>query len=203
MPDAEQPAGAVPPGDVGPDAAARTPAPHGPADPGSGRGRWSRRPADDAEARALASGLRLRILRLTLDEPLTNQEIAERLGRNPASVLHHVRTLVATGFLVAQDERRGTRGAREVPYLATGKSWYLATAPGDRGMLDAFVEEVAQVDVGDLEMTRLALRLAPTRLAEVRRRLHELLAEAAEMPSDTDAEPWSVFLALHPDRTRR
>ena len=70
-------------------------------------------------------------------------------------------------------------------------------------MLDAFVEEVAQVDVGDLEMTRLALRLAPTRLAEVRRRLHELLAEAAEMPSDTDAEPWSVFLALHPDRTRR
>ena len=55
-----------------------------------------RRPATDAEARALASGLRLRILRLTLDEALTNKEIAERVGRNPASVLHHVRTLVDT-----------------------------------------------------------------------------------------------------------
>ena len=61
-----------------------------------------RRPATEAEARALASAIRLRIMRLCLDRPLTNKEIAERLGANPATTLHHVRTLVATGFLAAQ-----------------------------------------------------------------------------------------------------
>src|SRR5215475_4607877 len=84
-----------------------------------------RRPATEAEARALASGIRMRILRLCLDRALTNKEIAALLEANPATTLHHVRTLVATGFLEAQPERRGTRGAREVPYLATGKSWVM------------------------------------------------------------------------------
>src|SRR5690554_6928560 len=77
----------------------------------------------DADARALASVLRMRILRLCLDDALTNQEIAARLGLPPANTYHHVRTLVRRGFLAAQPERVGTRGAREVPYLATRKSW--------------------------------------------------------------------------------
>jgi hypothetical protein len=80
-----------------------------------------RRPVTDAEARALASAVRLRIRRLCLHEALTNKEIAARLGRNPASVLHHVRTLVEAGFLAPGAERRGARGAREVPYRATGE----------------------------------------------------------------------------------
>src|SRR5262245_44839912 len=50
-----------------------------------------RRSATEAEARALASAVRLRIMRLCLDRPLTNKEIAERLGVNPATTLHHVR----------------------------------------------------------------------------------------------------------------
>src|SRR4051795_783858 len=104
-----------------------------------------RRPATDAEARALASAVRLRILRLCLGEALTNKEIAARLGRNPATVLHHVRTLLDTGFLVAEPERRGTRGAREVPYRATGKSWLMDGAGGAGPRRDpalaAFLEE--------------------------------------------------------------
>ena len=76
-----------------------------------------------AEARALASPLRLRILRICLHEPHTNKEIAQSLGMNPGSTLHHVRTLVRTGFLQAGEPRRGKRGAREVPYLATKRSW--------------------------------------------------------------------------------
>ena len=55
-----------------------------------------------------------------------------RSGMNPASVLHHVRTLVDTGFLIEQPVRRGPRGSRERPYLASGKTWYLdgrATPP--------------------------------------------------------------------------
>src|ERR1700712_1537085 len=104
-----------------------------------------RRPATEAEARALSSPTRLRILRLCLSEALTNKEIAARLGRNPATVLHHVRTLVDTGFLVAGPPRRGARGAREVPYRATGKSWLMDGAgsarPGGDPGLHAFLEE--------------------------------------------------------------
>src|SRR3954453_10366828 len=102
-------------------------APYGPLPVGSARQVWARREADEAEAKALASPLRLRILRAALHEPRTNQEIAAVLGRNPATVLHHVRTLVATGFLVEQPLRRGQRGSRERPYLASGKSFYLDT----------------------------------------------------------------------------
>jgi DNA-binding transcriptional ArsR family regulator len=170
----------------------------------TGRAPTPRRPATDAEARALASGLRLQILRMTLDEPLTNKEIAERLARNPASVLHHVRTLVDTGFLVAEDVRRGTRGAREVPYRATGKSWYLADPPAvERAMLDAFLAEAARVPLDRLEMKRLGLRLSPADLTEFRDRLQGLLDEFAERPRVPGAPAWSVFVALHPEADAR
>src|SRR5690606_4715190 len=77
----------------------------------------------EARARALSSPLRLRILRICLHRPRTNKEIAEALDVTPAASLHHVRTLVRTGLLAPQEARRGNRGAREIPYLATGASW--------------------------------------------------------------------------------
>lgn len=162
-----------------------------------------RRPATDAEARALASGLRLRILRLTLDEALTNKEIAERLDRNPASVLHHVRTLVDTGFLRAEPVRRGTRGAREVPYRATGKSWLLdGPAQLGRAVVDAFLAEAERVPADRLETSRLGLRLTEDGAAELRGRMHALLEEFRARPPEADATPWSVFVAMHPDTGR-
>lgn len=159
--------------------------------------------ASDAEARALASGVRLRILRLALDEPLTNRELADALGLNPATVLHHVRTLVDTGFLEALEPRRGRRGAREIPYRATGRSWYARTPVTTKGMLDAFVAEIAEVpaDRADVTMTRLGLRLPPEQLEEFRTRLAELVDEFHDRARDPTAEPWSLFLALHPDRS--
>jgi predicted ArsR family transcriptional regulator len=162
-----------------------------------------RRRATDAEARALASAVRLRVLRLCLDEALTNQEIAARLSRNPATVLHHVRTLVDTGFLAAEPVRRGPRGAREVPYRATGKSWLMDL--GDRAAADrdplfaAFLDEVAEVGEARLESTRLGLRLAPDELAEFRRRLHALLDEYARRPPHPDGQKWSLYLGMHPE----
>ena len=162
-----------------------------------------RRPATDAEARALASAVRLRILRLCLHEPLTNKELAARLDRNPATVLHHVRTLVDTGFLAPQAERRGARGAREVPYRATRKSWLMddagsAGAAGDV-VLAAFLEEVAAVGETRLESSRLGLRLEPEALAEFRERLHGLLDEYARRPPDPGGAKWSVYVGMHPE----
>src|SRR3970282_146560 len=87
------------------------------------------RDATADEMRALAHPLRLRILRVTLDRPLTNRQIAERLGRDPGTPLHHVRTLVRGGFLAPEEVRTGKRGALERPYRATGKSWRIRMPP--------------------------------------------------------------------------
>ncbi|MBO1414903.1 transcriptional regulator [Streptomyces sp. FH025] len=161
-----------------------------------------RRPASDAEAKALASALRLRILRICLGEAHTNKEIAAILGRDPASVLHHTRTLVRTGFLEAQEERRGARGAREIPYLATRKSWQLDAAAQDRSMLDAFLEELALAPAAEVDSTRLGLRLPPAEMEEFQTRLHALLEEFAARPDDPTAPAWSLFMVMHPDPNR-
>ncbi|GEK22291.1 winged helix-turn-helix domain-containing protein [Cellulomonas xylanilytica] len=158
----------------------------------------------DADARALASTLRLRILRLCLDEALTNREIAERLDRNPATVLHHVRTLVDRGFLVAEPARRGTRGSREVPYKATGKSWRTPGGPGtSRVLIRTFLEEVDLVDPKDVQATRLGLRLDAAGFEELVARIGAVLHEFADRPPTPGGTPYSVFWAMHEDVTRQ
>jgi DNA-binding transcriptional ArsR family regulator len=159
-----------------------------------------RRPATRAEARALAHPLRLRVIRLCLDEALTNRELADRLGEQPATVLYHVRTLVKTGFLVAQAERRGRRGAREIPYRSTRKSWGLSLPPdlaGNVAVIDAARAEI--VDAGPdavVQLVRLGIRLRPERLEEIDRRLGELINEALEA-DDPEGDPIGILLAVH------
>src|SRR5258706_5367420 len=89
------------------------------------------RPATVEEARALAHPLRLRIIRLLYDRSLTNRELARALGEHPATVLHHVRTLLRNGFIAADPERRGPRGTVEYPYRSTGRSWSLSIEDDD------------------------------------------------------------------------
>jgi DNA-binding transcriptional ArsR family regulator len=162
-----------------------------------------RRAPTDAERRALASSLRLRIMRLTADEALTNREIAERLERHPATTLHHVRTLVDTGFLVAEPVRRGTRGAREIPYRATRLSWWLTFGDEDGGqsqiMLETFLAEATAAGMASLRATRLGLRLRPEEFEEFEERLQALLDEYATRPPSADGQAWSLFVGLHPD----
>jgi DNA-binding transcriptional ArsR family regulator len=176
-----------------------------PREPGPSTGATRRR-ATESEARALASALRLRILRLCHGEELTNKEIARRLGRDPASVLHHVRRLVDTGFLDALPARRGTRGAREVPYRATGKSWTLDVRDADparrsnEAMVQAFLDELADAGGELAEVSRLTLQLQPADRAEFARRIQAVLDEFASRPADPHGQWWSVFFAVHPDQ---
>jgi DNA-binding transcriptional ArsR family regulator len=162
-----------------------------------------RRPATEEEARTLASPLRLRILRLCLDVALTNKELAERLGKDPASVLYHVRRLVRTGFLVAEEERRGSRGAREVPYRSTGKSWTLSIGESEDPRLatgtlvEAFVQDATRVGFENVDGTRMGLRLTPDEYDEFAHRLHDVVEEF-RVRGSTGA-PWSLFIGLHPD----
>ena len=161
-----------------------------------------RRRATEAEAAALASGIRLRIIRLTFAEALTNRELAERLGRDPATTLHHVRKLVDTGFLVALPPRRGTRGSREIPYRSTGLSWTLdGTDAGiDQAMLEAFLAEIAEAGLADVHQTRLVVQVAPDDREELERRLHELLEEFRARPVVQGAERTAIYLATYPSK---
>lgn len=166
----------------------------------------ARRRATEAEARVLGSALRLRILRLCLGEALSNKEIAERLGRDPASVLHHVRRLVDTGFLQALSVRMSTRGGREVPYQTTGKSWTVEVHdPSGRSsqadvMLRTFLEELDEAGGEPVHMSRLGLRLRPESREEFSNRIQEVLDEFAARDPEPDGEWWSVFYVMHPDR---
>jgi DNA-binding transcriptional ArsR family regulator len=158
------------------------------------------REATDEEIRALASTLRLRILRVCLHEPHTNKEIADTLGKDPATTLHHVRRLVDAGFLAAMPARRGTRGSREIPYLATGKSWQVHNPAKDRLLLDTFLEEVSLVPVEQLGTMRMGMRMTPEVLDEFEQRLRDLVDEFRGRTDANDAgAAWSMFFAIHPD----
>ena len=157
----------------------------------------------EADARALASVVRMRILRLCLDEALTNKEIADRLGKDPATTFHHVRTLAERGFLAARPERRGARGAREVPYRATGRSWRAPRGPEmDQVLINTFLEEVQESDPASLRTIRLGLRLDEAGREELERRIVEVLQDFVDRPSDPGAPPYSIFYALHEDSAR-
>jgi len=162
-----------------------------------------RRPATEAEANALASGIRLRIIRLTYAEALTNKEIAQRLGRDPATTLHHVRKLVDTGFLAPQPARRGNRGAKEIPYLSTGKSWELS-GEDDRAlseaMLEAYLSEIAELDRGELDQSRLVVRVDAEARREFEQRLLSLLDEFRDRSTPEGAEQFAIYVAVYPSR---
>ena len=157
-----------------------------------------RRDATEAEAKTLASSIRIRILRLCLDEALSNREIAEATGLNPATSLHHVRMLADTGFLEAQEARRGKRGSREIPYLATGKSWFLNTGDMTTEMLEAFTAEFTAAPYEERTMGRMAAMLTEDEVEEFRSRIDELFEEFRSRRKKDGATQWGLFIAMHP-----
>ena len=159
-----------------------------------------RRPATPEEARALANPLRLRIIRLCLNQALTNEQLATRLGRDAGSMLHHVRMLVDTGFLAPGEERRGARGSVERPYRSTGKSWTLDVGDQDsttQAVIEAFGAEVAEMPKDAIvELSRLAARLQPAARDAFSERLR-VLVEDLVAADDPDGEPYGFLFGMH------
>jgi predicted ArsR family transcriptional regulator len=158
------------------------------------------RDATPEEMRALGHPLRWRILRLTLDKPLTNKQIAERLGRDPGTVLHHVRELVNTGFLEATEVRSGRRGALERPYRATGKTWRVRLTPNAGtavSIMDAVREELLEAgDDAAVATLRLGVRLKPDDVQALRRALSDL-GEDFVARDDPAGDPIGILGVIH------
>jgi DNA-binding transcriptional ArsR family regulator len=158
------------------------------------------RDATPEEIKALAHPLRWRILRETLNVPLTNKQLAQRLGRDPGTVLHHVRVLVDAGFLAGQEVRAGNRGALERPYSATGKSWQIRLKPssGSAGaILQAVHEEMAEAEEDSVvTVLRLGIRLTAADTEKLRQRLSALGDEFNAL-DDPSGEPIGILALAH------
>jgi DNA-binding transcriptional ArsR family regulator len=158
------------------------------------------RGADQERSRALSSPLRLRILRLCLHEAQTNKELAALLGLQPATVLHHVRTLVRTGFLVPQPARTGKRGSREIPYLASRLSWRTPVNGAGPVLIETLLQEIRTVPEEQLRIWRLGVKLNDAHRQQLLERLNDIAEEYAALPADPDGTPFSLFLAFHPEQ---
>jgi DNA-binding transcriptional ArsR family regulator len=150
--------------------------------PAASVGRVERRVATVDEAKAVAHPLRLRILRLCGQDELTNRQLADRLGRDPGTVLYHVRQLVDAGFLETTQIRSGVRGALEKPYRSTGLSWRLAldgtAADGSMAPIEAFTDELREAGPGAVsKMSRFALHLTAEDAEELAARIVAILDE--------------------------
>jgi predicted ArsR family transcriptional regulator len=156
---------------------------------------------EQRRARALASPLRMRILRLCLHEARTNRELAVELDVNPGTLLHHVRSLVATGFLAAEESRVGARGAREIPYRATGRSWRSGGEHLGPMLVQTFLQEIEGLAPEEVQITRLGLKLNEAHRKEMSARFLALFEEYKDRGADADGEPISLMFAEHPERS--
>ena len=154
-----------------------------------------------ARGRALSSPVRLRILRLCLHKARTNKEIAEALALNPATTLHHVRTLLATGFLAAEAPRTGNRGAKEIPYRATGLSWNTRVPHSAPVLVETFLQEIEGLEPTEIDVWRVGIRLNDGHRAEMMGRIRAVIEDYAGRAPDEDGTATSIMLAHHLDRT--
>jgi DNA-binding transcriptional ArsR family regulator len=151
-----------------------------------------RRRATILQAKAAAHPLRLRILRLCGQQPMTNKQLADRLHSQPGTTLYHVRLLVEAGLLEPAPIRTGTSGALEKPYRSTGQSWWLSgygeTDDGqsydDRddesflASIAAFQAELREAGPGSVRTyARFMLHLSEEEVRELDRRLLAVLDE--------------------------
>jgi DNA-binding transcriptional ArsR family regulator len=152
-----------------------------------------RRPATAAQAKALASPIRLRILRLCLHDELSNQQLAARLGCDPSTLHYHARILLDAGFLERADPRHGPTGALEKPYRSTGLSWTLDigadNADATLAMVDAFRAELTEAGSESVESSsRFVFHLDDTTREQMMERIQAILDDYVATDDERRAE---------------
>lgn len=143
-----------------------------------------RREATAHEAKTLAHPLRPRILRLCVHQELTNKQLADRLDRDPGTVLYHVRRLAEAGLVEQTEVRTGDTGALEKSYRSTRLSWWLSFPPADTGSdealapVEAVQDELREADPGSPQtFSRFTVHPSPEEVTEFERRIQALVDE--------------------------
>lgn len=167
--------------------------------------------ATPEQLKAVASAVRLRILRLCGEKALTNKEIADALDKDPGTVLHHVRLLADAGLIESTGVRQGTRGAYEKPYRTTGLSWRLDVGQiirdedheNEAALLVAFRDDLARAGTDSIEdISRFQITVAPEQLDEFKTRMQALLdqyVDPDQEQSAAGATRYSGLFVIHRD----
>ncbi len=154
------------------------------------------------QLKALGHPLRLRVLEmLSKDaEPLTNRDLAQRLGVDPGHLHFHVRMLLRAGLTELADGGRG----REKPYRATAKTVRVApelvavASDVQAAMLDEFQRGWAEHgSTGTFRAAQVTARVTPERAVEL---IQELVEQARES-EDPSLSPIVITTVLHPPTT--
>jgi DNA-binding transcriptional ArsR family regulator len=153
------------------------------------------------QLKALGHPLRLKVLQALgdADGPLTNRELAERIGVDPGHLHFHVRMLHRTGLIELADGGRG----REKPYRPVAA--HLRVSPEFRAAGMAAELNAAMLDevtrgwrafgsTAEFRAGQLNARLNPDILREL---ITELLERAAEL-EDPDEQQITMTVLVHP-----
>lgn len=153
------------------------------------------------QLKALGHPLRLKVLEMLGgegEEPLTNRELAKRLGVDPGHLHFHVKMLMRAGLI---ERTEGGKG-REKPYRAVattvrvGPELLRSRLTGD--LQAAMLEEVQQGfglrDQGQFRSAQVNARVTPEQAIE----LITELVEKARVMEDPAVDPLVITAFMHP-----
>lgn len=110
----------------------------------------------EAEAyRALSSKSRLDILRLLYRDSMSVEQIAEKLGLQPITVRHHLRSLVESGFIEAMEERAGSVGRPRIYYRLVKEPQLVGYPRRGYLMLNSFMVSALRLTLGDSQAKKV------------------------------------------------
>ena len=152
------------------------------------------------QLKALGHPLRLRVLEALGegDLPMSNRELAQKLGVDPGHLHFHVRMLLKCGLI----EQVATGKGREKPYRSAARTLKVAPELVSAGASDlqaTVVDDVRQGwnaygDKGQFRFVRINVRISPERALEV---LTDLVP-AFEDLEDESEETLTITAILHP-----
>ncbi|HEY7706429.1 MAG TPA: winged helix-turn-helix domain-containing protein [Gaiellaceae bacterium] len=155
------------------------------------------------QLKALGHPLRLRVLEALgeSEKPMSNRELAQKLGVDPGHLHFHVRMLLRSELIEQVPSDKG----REKPYRAAAKTLKVApelVSAGASNLHTAVMDDLQRAQVehgaeGRFRFVRVTVRVDPERAMDV---LSELVPRFEEI-EDENAEQIVITAIMHPHPT--